>query len=59
MVASHPKMFRPSTVDKDDLNKLVDSHLLPSRAILEWRPAKDEVTLTPNTNEIVVSIAFF
>jgi hypothetical protein len=52
-------MFGPSTIDKDDLNKLVDSHLLPSRAILEWRPAKDEVTLTPNTNEIVVSIAFF
>jgi hypothetical protein len=36
MVASHPEMFLPSTVDEDELLKLVENHLLPSRAILQW-----------------------
>jgi hypothetical protein len=52
-------MFRPSTVNEDDLNKLVDDHLLPSQVILQWLLAKDEDISTPNTNEIVVSTAFF
>jgi hypothetical protein len=59
MVASHPEMFRPSTIHESELNKLVDAHLLPSHAALQWRPAKNEDIPTPNTNEIVVSLSFF
>jgi hypothetical protein len=59
MAASHPDMFRPSTIDESMPVKLVDNHLLPSRAILQWRPTKDEDIPTPNTSEIVVSTTFF
>jgi hypothetical protein len=56
MADSHPDMFRPSTIDDGEILKLVNDHLLPPRAILQWRLTKDEDIPTPNTNEIVVSI---
>ena len=59
MAASHPEMFKPSSIDESEILKLVDDHLLPPRAVLQWRPAKDEEIPTPNTNEIVVSKSFF
>jgi hypothetical protein len=58
MAASHPEMFRHSTVDERELIKLVDAHLLPSRVVLQWQPAKDEDIPTPNTNEIIASMTF-
>jgi hypothetical protein len=59
MTASHPEMFRPSTIDESEILKLVNDHLLPPHAILEWWSAKDDDIPTPNTNEIVVSKSFF
>jgi hypothetical protein len=59
MVASRPEMFKPSYIDESKILKLVDDHLIPPRAVLQWRLAKDEEILTPNTNEIVISKAFF
>jgi hypothetical protein len=59
MAASHPEMFRPSTIYESEILKLVDDHLLPPYAVLQWRAAKDENILTPNTNELVVSKSFF
>jgi hypothetical protein len=59
MAASHPKMFKSSSTDESEIRKLVDDHLLPPRAILQWRPVKDEEIPTPNTNEIMVSKSFF
>jgi hypothetical protein len=58
MAASHPEMFRPSTVDESPLLKLVENHLLLSHAVLLWRSAKDEDILTPSTNKIVVLTSF-
>jgi hypothetical protein len=59
MASSHLVMFRPSTVDESELHKLIDSHLLPSHVVLQWRPAKDKYIPTPNTNEIFVFTSFF
>jgi hypothetical protein len=58
MAASHLGMFKPSSTDEGELLKLIENHLLPNRAILQWRPTKDEDIPTPNTNEIVVSTSF-
>jgi hypothetical protein len=52
-------MFQPSTVDESALLKLVENHLLPSCAILQWWSAKDEDIPTLNTTEIVVLTSFF
>jgi hypothetical protein len=59
MAASRPELFKTSTVDEDEILKLVTDHLLPTRAVLQWRPAKGEEIPTPNTNKFVVSKAFF
>jgi hypothetical protein len=59
MATSHPEVFKPSSIDEGELLKLIDNHLLPRHAVLQWRPAKDEDIPTPNTNEIVVSNSFF
>jgi hypothetical protein len=59
MATSHPEMFQPSTVDEGALFKLIENRLLPSRAILQWRPAKDVDIPTPNNKEIVVLTSFF
>jgi hypothetical protein len=59
MATSHPEMFKPSSIDEGELLKLIENHLLPSRAVLQWRSAKDEDIPTANTNEIVVSTSFF
>jgi hypothetical protein len=59
MAASHSEMFQPSTNDESVLLKIIENHLLPSCAILQWRPAKAEDIPTPNTNKIVVLTSFF
>jgi hypothetical protein len=59
MAASHPEMFKNSSIDESKMLKLVDDHLLPPHAILQWRLTKGEEIPIPNTNEIVVSKAFF
>jgi hypothetical protein len=59
MAATHPEMFMPSSIDEGELLKLVENHLLPNRAVLQWRLMKDEDIPTPNTNEIMVSTSFF
>jgi hypothetical protein len=59
VAASRPEMFKSSSIDESEIRKLVDDHLLPPRAILQLRLAKDEEIPTPNTNEIVVSKSFF
>jgi hypothetical protein len=59
MTASHPEMFKPSSMDEDELLKLVDNHLLPNCVMLQWRPAKGEDLPTPKTNKIVVLTSFF
>jgi hypothetical protein len=58
VAASRPEMFKSSS-DESEIRKLVDDHILPPRAILQWRLANDEEIPTPNTNEIVVSKSFF
>jgi hypothetical protein len=58
MTASHPEMFQPSTVDESALLKLVGNHLLPTRAVLQWRPVKDEDIPTSNTDKIIVMTSF-
>jgi hypothetical protein len=42
MAASCTKMFKPSSVDKYEICKLVTDHLLPPRIVLQWRLAKGE-----------------
>jgi hypothetical protein len=59
MAALHPHLFQPSVVDESEIHKLVVNHLLPDRAVLQWRPAAREDIPTPNTNEIVVFSSFF
>jgi hypothetical protein len=59
MAASHRKMFKPSSMDESELFKLVDYHLLPNCATLQWRLVKGEDIPTPNTKEIVVLTSFF
>jgi hypothetical protein len=58
-VASHPKMFQPSTVDETKILKLVETHFHPNRAMLQWRSTKGEDSPTPNTKETVVLSSFF
>jgi hypothetical protein len=59
MVVSHPMMFQKSTVDEEELLKLVANHFLLDHEVLQWRPTKGEDIPTPNTNEIVVLSSFF
>jgi hypothetical protein len=59
MAASHPDMFQQSIVDESEILKLVENCFLPTRAVLQWRPAKGEDIPTPNTKEIVVFSSFF
>jgi hypothetical protein len=59
MAASHSEMSSPSTINESEIHKLVDSHLLPPCAVLQWRAAKDEDIPMSYTNEIVVSKSFF
>jgi hypothetical protein len=54
MAASHQEMFKCSTIDEEEILELLKDKFLPLRAVLQWRPAKDEDILTPNTHEIVV-----
>jgi hypothetical protein len=56
MSASHLEQFKPSFIDEVELHKLVEKHLLPNRAVLQWQPAKNEEIPTPNTNKIIVLI---
>jgi hypothetical protein len=35
MTASHPDMFKSSSIDEGELLKLVENHLLPNRVILQ------------------------
>jgi hypothetical protein len=39
MAASHPHLFQPSVVDENEIRKLVVSHFLPDREVLQWRLA--------------------
>jgi hypothetical protein len=62
MAASCLEMFKTSSVDEEEILKLVADHLLPPpllHAILQWRLTKGEEIPTPNTTEIVVSKALF
>jgi hypothetical protein len=59
MIASHPNMFQQSAPDESEILKLVENHFLPNCAVLQWRPAKGEDILTPNTKEIVVFSSYF
>jgi hypothetical protein len=52
-------MFQPSVVDENEIRKLVVSHFLSYREVLQWHPAVGEDIPTPNTNEIVVFASFF
>jgi hypothetical protein len=54
MAASHPEMFRPSSVDESELLALDKKHLLPSRIMIQWRSAKGEDIPALNTKEIIV-----
>jgi hypothetical protein len=58
MAASHPEMFKLSSMSESNLLVLVDKHLLPSQAVIQWRPAKREDIPSPNNNEIVVPTSF-
>jgi hypothetical protein len=40
MAASHPEMFKRSTINKEEILKLVDDHLISPQAILQWWPVK-------------------
>jgi hypothetical protein len=59
MAASHPEMFKTSIVNEEEILKLLEDHLLPPRAILQWLPTKGEDIPTPNTNQIMVSKSYF
>jgi hypothetical protein len=59
MATSHPHLFQPSFSDENEIRKLVVSHFLPDRAVLQWCPTTNEDIPTPNTNEIVVFASFF
>jgi hypothetical protein len=59
MAASHQHLFQMSTMDENEIRKLVVNHFLPDRAVLQWRPTAGEDILTPNTTEIVVFYSFF
>jgi hypothetical protein len=59
MAASHPHLFKPSATDKNEICKLIMSHFLPNREVLQWRPVTGEDIPTPNTNKIVVFTSFF
>jgi hypothetical protein len=54
-----PEMFKPASVDEDKIRNLVTHHILPPHSILQWQMAKGEEIPTLNTNEIVMSKAFF
>jgi hypothetical protein len=58
MAASHPEMFKPSSLDEDELLMLVEKHFFLNRIAIQWRPAKGEDITTPNTNEIIVLSSF-
>jgi hypothetical protein len=59
MAASHPHLFQPFIADENEIWKLIASHFLPNREVLQWHPAADEDIPTPNTNEIVGFTSFF
>jgi hypothetical protein len=59
MAASHPEKFKKSSVAESDLLALVEQHLLPKSAMLQWRSAKGEDIPTPNTKEIVILTSLF
>jgi hypothetical protein len=59
IAASHSHLFQPSFSDENEICKLVTSHFLPDRAVLQWCPTAGMDILTPNTNESVVIAAFF
>jgi hypothetical protein len=59
MAASHPHLFQSFVADETEIRKLITSHLLPDRDVLQWRPTADEDIPTPNTNEIMVFTSFF
>jgi hypothetical protein len=59
MAALHPHLFQPSVADENGIRKLIASHFLPDREVLQWHPATGEDIPTPNTNEIVVFASFF
>jgi hypothetical protein len=59
MATSHPHLFQPSIANEDEICKLVLSHFLPDREVLQWRPAASKDIPTPNTNKIVVFASFF
>jgi hypothetical protein len=52
-------MFQRFATHKNEIHKLVASHFLLDRAVLQWRPTAGEDIPTPNTNEIVVFASFF
>jgi hypothetical protein len=59
MAASHSEMFQKSTVDENEILKLVVNWFLPDREVLQWRPAKGEDIPTPNTKDIIVVFSSF
>jgi hypothetical protein len=59
MTNSHPEMFKPSSVDEGEFLTLVEKHLLPSCAVIQWRLGKGKDIPTPNTKEIIVLNSFF
>jgi hypothetical protein len=59
MAASRVEMFKPFSINAEEIQNLIDDHLLPPQAVLQWHPVKGEEIPIPNTNEILVSKAFF
>jgi hypothetical protein len=59
VATSHLHRFQSSVADENKIRKLVASHFLPHREVLQWHPTAGEDIPTPNTNKIVVFVSFF
>jgi hypothetical protein len=59
MATSHLHLFQPSVANETEIRKLVVSHPLPDREVLQWCPTAGEDIPTPKTNKIVVFASFF
>ena len=53
------KEWVPSRTGEAELNRLVESGVLPDRITARWRPASGEPFPMPNTDEVVVFEDYF
>jgi hypothetical protein len=59
LATSCPETFKASTIDEEEILKLVEDHLVSILVVLQWWPTKGEDIPTSNTQEIMVLKAFF